>query len=87
VRSDLFDHTSILKLIEWRWKLPNLTARDAPTSNITNLAAALDFAHPNPSVPALPTLITPVFNTCLPAPVQDQWDQLRRSPLLRNWHL
>jgi len=87
VRSDLFDHTSILKLIEWRWNLPPLTARDAPTSNVTNLAAALDLAHPDRTVPALPTLVTPVFNTCLPAPVQDQWDQLRRSPLLRNWRL
>lgn len=59
VNSELFDHTSILKLIEWRWNLPNLTARDAPSSNITNLVHALDLAHPNPIVPSLPTLLTP----------------------------
>jgi phospholipase C len=88
IRSDLFDHTSILKLIEWRWSLPNLTARDAADSNIVNLAHALDFAHPDPSVPALPLLVTPVIETCLPVPaVQDAWDLLRRSPLLKNWRL
>src|SRR6185436_18056614 len=73
VRSELFDHTSILKLIEWRWNLPHLTPRDAPSSSVANLAAALDFAHPNPAIPPLPTLIAPVFDVCLPAPVQDQW--------------
>src|SRR5205807_10405713 len=25
----LYDHTSVLQLLEWRWKLPPLTARDA----------------------------------------------------------
>jgi phospholipase C len=43
-----FDHTSILKLIEWRWSLPPLTVRDA-TAN--NLALSLDFAKPDRSVP------------------------------------
>lgn len=84
--SELFDHTSILKLIEWRWGLPHLTPRDAPESNITNLVHALDLAHPDPRVPALPLLLTPVLETCLPV-LQDQWDQLRRSPLLQNWRL
>jgi phospholipase C len=37
-----FDHTSLLKLIEWRWSLPTLTARDA-SSEIQNLACALNF--------------------------------------------
>jgi phospholipase C len=39
----LYDHTSILKLIEWRWGLAPLSARDAAAKN---LADALDFAHP-----------------------------------------
>lgn len=39
-----FDHTSVLKLIEWRWGLPSLTVRDAAANN---LALALDFQHPN----------------------------------------
>jgi len=88
IRSELYDHTSILKLIEWRWGLPHLTPRDAPESNITNLVTALDFDHPNPFVPALPLLLTPIIDICLPIPaVQDQWDALRRSPLLANWRL
>src|SRR4051812_2704 len=43
-----FDHTSILKLIEWRWNLEPLTVRDA-TAN--NLALALDFGKPDRSAP------------------------------------
>jgi phospholipase C len=40
----VLDHTSILKMIEWRWNLPALTVRD-DTAN--NLAAVLDFGAPN----------------------------------------
>ena len=40
VSSTQFDHTSILKMIEWRWGLPALTVRDAEANN---LAEALDF--------------------------------------------
>ena len=39
-----FDHTSVLKLIEWRWRLASLSVRDAVANN---LAYALDFAQPN----------------------------------------
>jgi phospholipase C len=46
----VYDHTSILKLIEWRFGLPALSVRDA---HARNLAAALDFAHPNTSVPRI----------------------------------
>ena len=37
-----FDHTSVLRMIEWRWGLEALTVRDA-TAN--NLAEALDFSQ------------------------------------------
>lgn len=50
----LFDHTSILKLIEWRWNLQPLTARDA-SNQIGNLAAIMNFATPNASAPVLPS--------------------------------
>jgi phospholipase C len=53
VNSTVFDHTSVLKLIEWRWNLRPLTSRDASTE-IGNLANALDFASPRHKVPALP---------------------------------
>jgi len=33
----VFDHTSVLKLIEWRWGLAPLTPRDA-SNDINNLA-------------------------------------------------
>jgi phospholipase C len=39
-----FEHTSILRMIEWRWGLEPLTARDA---NAKNLIEALDFEHEN----------------------------------------
>jgi len=47
-RNTPFDHTSILRLIEWAWHLEPLTVRDA-TAN--NLATALDFERPDRSAP------------------------------------
>jgi phospholipase C len=47
------DATSILRFVESRFDLPALTARDAnadPTSDM------FDFAHPDFSVPTLPTV-------------------------------
>lgn len=54
VSEPVFDHTSVLKLIEWRWELAPLTARDA-SSDVANLAYALNFKQqPDASVPYLP---------------------------------
>src|SRR5258707_6551885 len=53
VSAMVFDHTSVLKLIEWRWGLAPLTARDA-SSDVANLAYALNFKEPDGSVPNLP---------------------------------
>jgi phospholipase C len=50
VAHGVYDHTSILKLVEWRWGLEPLTERDA-TAN--NLAAALDFEHPKLAAPKI----------------------------------
>jgi phospholipase C len=47
-----FDHTSILKMIEWRWSLPALSVRD---DGANNLADVLDFA-------TAPNLTAPQFN-------------------------
>jgi phospholipase C len=47
----LFDHTSILRMIEWRWDLEPLTVRDA-TAN--NLADVLDLQHPQLHAPSYP---------------------------------
>ena len=45
-----YDHTSILKLLEWRFGLAPLSVRDAAA---TNLAGALDFSHRNLKAPAI----------------------------------
>jgi phospholipase C len=54
IASAVYDHASILRLIEWRWGLSPLTVRDAQANN---LADALDFTHPQTSAPviAVPT--------------------------------
>ena len=55
VNSTVFDHTSVLKLIQWRWNLQPLTARDA-SADIGNLASVLDFASPRTTAPVLPVV-------------------------------
>jgi phospholipase C len=44
VSHTVFDHTSVLSMIEWRWDLAPLTVRDAGANN---LATALDFRSPS----------------------------------------
>ena len=44
-----YDHTSILKMIEWRFGLPPLSVRD---STANNLAEVLNLAAPNVTAPA-----------------------------------
>jgi phospholipase C len=61
-----FDHTSILKMIEWRFGLPPLTVRDQ-TAN--NLADVLNFAAPQISAPAFTVPSGPFGSPCPPAPV------------------
>jgi phospholipase C len=50
INTMVFDHTSVLKLIEWRWGLAPLTPRDA-SSDINNLAYALNFNSPQTALP------------------------------------
>src|SRR5215472_18553900 len=54
VSHDVFDHTSVLTLIEWRWGLKPLTARDA-SSQIGHFATAMNFNSPNTDVSGVPT--------------------------------
>jgi phospholipase C len=63
VVSTTFDHTSVLKLIEWRWNLTPLTARDA-SNDVGNLRDVLDLAHPDASVPSLPLPLPPLPMAC-----------------------
>lgn len=48
IGEQIYDHASILKLIEWRFGLAPLTPRDAAANN---LAEVLDFESANPALP------------------------------------
>jgi len=63
VVSNVYDNTSILKLIEWRFGLTPLTARDA-SNDVGNLATALNLSNFFPTVPALPNPAPPPENQC-----------------------
>jgi phospholipase C len=93
VNHGLYDHTSVLKLIEWRWSLAPLTKRDA-SDQIENLAHALNFSQPNPRVtdlllpPAPPPV--PCFGNLLGLVSADEtrstpWWRMIRSGSLRGW--
>ncbi len=60
-----YDHTSILKMIEWRFGLPPLSVRDE-TAN--NLAEVLNLGAPNLTAPAFTVPMSPFGKPCTPAP-------------------
>ena len=58
----VYDHTSILRLVEWRWGLAPLAPRDATARN---LALALDLASPpDPAAPAFRVPAKPAGRPC-----------------------
>jgi phospholipase C len=59
VAHGVYDHTSILKMIEWRWRLQPLTIRDATAKN---LAEALDFSHASMHAPRFNVPVGPFLN-------------------------
>ncbi|MDW3682172.1 alkaline phosphatase family protein [Cupriavidus sp. CV2] len=64
VAHDQYDHTSILKMIEWRFGLTPLTVRDAQAANI---AESFDFqSGANVSAPAFTVPSGPFGKTCAP---------------------
>src|SRR5712692_3465114 len=65
VDGTVFDHTSVLKLIEWRWGLSPLTARDS-SEDVGNLATVLDLENPHAEVPDLPMPEGPPPAVCMP---------------------
>jgi phospholipase C len=92
----VFDHTAILKLLEWRFRLRPLTPRDSAAQNIANV---LDFAHPDRRPP---TIVVPpdpgphpcgpgaTAGTSLSAPAgtpsdQDTWEAFAASPVMKRW--
>jgi phospholipase C len=77
VAHNLYDHTSVLKMIEWRWSLPALTVRDAAANN---LAEVLDFTNPPNLTAPHYTAPPPVTGGCtVPHPhAGEGWEQLRQ---------
>ncbi|MFL6444334.1 MAG: alkaline phosphatase family protein [Candidatus Sulfotelmatobacter sp.] len=91
VVSGVYDHTSILKMIEWRWNVRPLTVRDATAQN---LALALDFSLSDLTAPqyaiapgsfgsvCTSTLRTPSATT---RSAGENWDGLRNIALRYGW--
>ena len=91
VASGIYDHTSVLNMIEWRWNLRPLTVRDA---SARNLALALDFSFADLAAPQYPVLPGPFGAPCssvVPAPLSntrsagENWDGLRGLALQHGW--
>jgi phospholipase C len=86
VGHNVYDHTSILKMIEWRFGLQPLTLRDAKARN---LAEVLDFARP-------PNLTAPRWNVPpgLPLPCisgnpgdYEGWKALANRAVVDGWRV
>jgi phospholipase C len=101
VNSTVFDHTSVLKLIQWRWGLSPLTARDS-SEDVGNLLSVLDLENPQAEVPDLPLPEGPPPAVCMPVAAasggaeqtrlgrltrreSNAWAGFARSPLLNRW--
>ena len=71
-----FEHTSVLKMIEWRWGLPALTVRDAAAANV---AEALDFGKPKKNAPDYSVAPGPFGQACPSVAVSapNKWDLLK----------
>lgn len=78
VLHETYDHTSVLKMIEWRWGLEPLTLRDKTAKN---LADALDFTTPNLSVPSFNVPQGPFGDVCPP----DLTLSLKDRELVLSW--
>lgn len=84
VAKNVYDHTSVLKAIEWRWGLAPLTPRD---TNANNLAEVLDFSSaPNHAAPQW--VVPPMAGgVCAPAVVADfeDWNALQSLAASLKW--
>jgi phospholipase C len=74
----VFDHTSVLRFIEWRWKLDPLTERDATAAN---LADVLDFSRRSLFAPAYAVEPPPPPTLCEPFEA-DKWETVRNIAAL-----
>jgi phospholipase C len=84
VAHNVYDHTSILKMIEWRWGLAPLTVRD---SQARNLAEVLDFSRP-PNLAAPDWHVPPAAGlACADGSPGDYegWKALANQALATGW--
>ena len=102
VAHDVYDHTSILKMVETRWGLAPLGAKDAAANN---LADVLDFSQSPRSAPQYPAPPTIVPAACAEnlaansaervassartktAPAGENWHELRQLAVANGWAL
>jgi phospholipase C len=93
IDSNLYDHTSVLKLIEWRFGLAPLGMRDA-SDDVANLAMALDLKADYVAPPVIPAVTAPHRTACglveLGSTVDNEsydFYKLLKSDLTNNWAL
>ena len=80
------DHTSVLRLIEWRWGLDALTVRDGSANN---LADVLDFSSHDRQPKQFNVPSGPFGQPCAAAraPVRDEWQGLRELAIRFGWNV
>ena len=92
VANGVYDHTSVLSMIEWRWNLRPLTVRDA---SARNLALALNFSNADLDAPQYAVPPGPFGAPCssgVPTPFAStgssvgNWEALRKVALQYGWH-
>jgi phospholipase C len=59
VSSVVYDHTSVLAMVERKWNLPALTYRDANANDLTDFLDMSALAAGQPTFPKLPSLAAP----------------------------
>jgi phospholipase C len=80
VAHQTLDHTSILKMIAWRWGLAPLTVRDA---HATNLAKVLDFSSPDTASNTYTVApFDPATAVCHPAAAESGVESREWKPLI-----
>ena len=84
VAHGVFEHVSVLRMIEWRWQLDALTTRDASANN---LADALDFGSPSLTAKQFSVPPGPFGAPCGELPLPDKWDNLLAMALSFGWPL
>jgi phospholipase C len=73
VAKGLYDHTSLLRMAEWRWNLRPLTVRDATANNIADV---LDFSRPNLAAPTFDVPSGLFGLPCTLDALEDEWTSL-----------